>query len=393
MKGRIQFPTLWVLISLGALSVCIQYVTMTKLWVLSPSQTYGTWGRFLSAVLEEPIIFGPLDALLAILFLLGAALLIYQEARHRVLTAFLQDCFASPGKTLWLLTASLFVCGRFYFARGEPSWAADAAHHLAHSWIAAQAIADGQVPIWTFYIGTGSPVFQTYGFVFFYLAGLVDLFLGDFYLSLKLILGAAHVLSGIGMYLLAASLCRSRAAGFIAGLAYALCFWHTQHVLLMGRLSLSLFYAFLPWAFYWIEQVVDGPRRMPAALLGGASLALLTLTHPGYGAFAMALAGCYSVVRLWSCWGCSDRVAILRLGDRAGVLHERGDVLRAWSYPHARLRHEPVRASRPQLAAPPELVELSLLAGSPRSPPLVRRLPGRLVVCHCHRRRRGRAET
>ena len=314
MKGRIQFPTLWVLISLGALSVCIQYVTMTKLWVLSPSQTYGTWGRFLSAVLEEPIIFGPLDALLAILFLLGAALLIYQEARHRVLTAFLQDCFASPGKTLWLLTASLFVCGRFYFARGEPSWAADAAHHLAHSWIAAQAIADGQVPIWTFYIGTGSPVFQTYGFVFFYLAGLVDLVLGDFYLSLKLILGAAHVLSGIGMYLLTASLCRSRAAGFIAGLAYALCFWHTQHVLLMGRLSLSLFYAFLPWAFYWIEQVVDGPRRVTAALLGGVCLALLAFTHPGYGAFAMALAGCYGLVRLWSCWNCADRTEILRAG-------------------------------------------------------------------------------
>ena len=237
-----------------------------------------------------------------------------QEARHRVLTEFLQDCFASPRKTLWLLTASLLVCGRFYFARGDLSWAADASHHLAHSWIAAQAIADGQLPIWTFFIGTGSPVFQTYGFVFFYLAGLVDLVLGDFYLSLKLIMGTAHVLSGIGMYLLAASLCRSRAAGFIAGLAYALCFWHTQHVLLMGRLSLSLFYAFLPWAFYWIEQVVDGPRRMRAALLGGVCLALLTFTHPGYGAFAMALAGCYGLVRLWSCWSCADRSAILRAG-------------------------------------------------------------------------------
>ena len=314
MKGRIQFPTLWVLISLGALSVWIQYVMMTKFWVLPPSESYVTWGRFLSAVLEEPITFGPLDALLAVLFLLCTALLIYQEARHRVLTEFLQDCFASPRRTLWLLTASLFVCGRFYFARGEPSWAADASHHLAHSWIAARAIADGQVPVWTFFIGTGSPVFQTYGFAFFYLVGVVDLVLGDFYLSLKLVMGTAHVLSGIGMYLLAASLCRSRSAGFIAGLAYALCFWQTQHVLLMGRLSLSLFYAFLPWAFYWIEQVVDGPRRMTAALLGGVCLALLAFTHPGYGAFAMALAGCYGLVRLWSCWNCADRTEILRAG-------------------------------------------------------------------------------
>ncbi len=314
MKGRIQFPTLWVLISLGALSVCIQYVTMTKLWVLSPSRGYVTWGNFLRVVGEEQITFGALDGLLAALLVLCAAPLLYCEARHRVLTEFLQDCFASPRKTLWLLTASLFVCGRFYFARGEPTWAADASHHLAHSWIASQAIADSQVPIWTFFIGTGSPVFQTYGFVFFYLVGLVNLIFDDFVLSLKLIMGTAHVLSGIGMYHLAASLCRSRSAGFIAGLAYGLCFWHTQHVLLMGRLPLSLFYALLPWAFYWIEQVVHNPRRMTAALLGGASLALLTFTHPGYGAFAMALAGCYSVVRLWSCWGCSDRVAILRAG-------------------------------------------------------------------------------
>ena len=314
MKGRVRFPTLWVLISLGALSISLQYVTMTKLWVLSPSRGYVTWGNFLRAVGEEQITFGTLDGLLAALFILFTASLLYGEARQRALTEFLQDCFGSPHKTLWLLTASLAVCGRFYFARGELGWAADASHHLAHSWIAARAIADGQVPIWTFFIGTGSPVFQTYGFVFFYLAGLVDLVLDDFFLSLKLIMGTAHVLSGIGMYLLAASLCRSRSAGFIAGLAYALCFWHTQHVLLMGRLSLSLFYAFLPWAFYWIEQVVDGPRRMTAALLGGVCLALLAFTHPGYGAFAMALTGCYGLVRLWACWGCPERAAVLRAG-------------------------------------------------------------------------------
>ena len=314
MNDRPRFPVLGVLISLGALSVCIQYVTMTKFWVLPPSRPYGTPGEFLDAVREEQIAFGALDGLLAALFLLCAAALLYGEIRHRALTRFLQHCFDSPRRTLGLLAASLLVCGRFYFARGEPSWTADMAHHLAHSWIAARAIADGQLPIWTFFIGAGSPVFQTYGFVFFYVAGLVDLILDDFYLSLKLIMGAAHVLSGLGMYLLAARLCRSRSAGFIAGLAYALCFWHTQHVLIMGRLPLSLFYAVLPWTFWWMEQVVDSPRRMRAALLGGASLGLLAFTHPGYGAFAMALAGCYGLARLWSVRGAAERTAILRAG-------------------------------------------------------------------------------
>ena len=53
---------------------------------------------------------------------------------------------------------------------------------------------------------------------------------------------------------------------------------------------------------------------MTAALLGGVCLALLAFTHPGYGAFSMALAGCYGLVRLWSVWGCPERGAILRAG-------------------------------------------------------------------------------
>ena len=314
MTGRPRFPVLGVLICLGGLSVCIQYVTMTKFWVLPPSQHYGTLGEFLTAVEEQQIPFGALDGLLAGLFLLAAAALLYGEFRHRALTEFLRHCFACPRRTLWLLAASVAVCGRFYFARGEPTWAADASHHLVHAWTAARAIADGQLPFWTFSIGAGSPVFHTYGFVFFYLTGLVDLLLGDFFLSLKLIMGAAHMLASLGMYLLAASLCRSRPAGFVAGLAYALCFWPTQHVLIMGRFPLSLFYAFLPWTFWCVEQVLDSPRRIRAAVLGGAGLALLSFTHPGYGAFAMALAGCYSVARLWSCRRSPDRAGILRAG-------------------------------------------------------------------------------
>lgn len=300
----------WLLILLGGLSVCIQHVTIVKLSVFAPGSSHVSLPRFLRAVGQQ-IDLSPLDGLLAALFLLATALLLYEEARHRALTGFLQDCFARSRKTQCLLLGSLLVCVRYYLAPGEVSWGGDASHHIAHSWLAARAIADGQVPVWTFFIGTGSPVFQTYGFAFFYLVGLVDLVLDDLFLSLKLTMAAAHVLSGVGMYHLAASLCRSRSAGFIAGLAYALCFWHAQHVLLMGRLPLSLFYALLPWAFYWIEQVVDSRRRMGAALAGGACLALLALTHPGYGAFAMALAGCYSLVRLWSCRRGPERGAVV----------------------------------------------------------------------------------
>ncbi len=319
MIGKRPFPTVWMLLFLGVLSVCMQYVTVEKFSVFPPGRSHVTWARFIHAV-EQQITFDPLDGVLVALFLVSTACVLYQEVRHRVLTDFLQECFASQRKTVWLLAGCLLVCVRFYLARGELSWGADASHHIATSWMAAQAIADGQVPVWTFFLGTGSPYLQNYGFAFYYLVGLVDLIVGDLGVSLKLTMAAARVLSGIGMYYLTASLCRSRRAGFIAGLGYALCFWHTQHVLIMGRLALSLFYALLPWAFYWVERVVSSPYKARAALLGGISMALLNFTHPGYGTYAMVLLGCYSVVRLWSCWGRPDTGAIFRAGVLLFVL-------------------------------------------------------------------------
>ena len=317
--GKRPFPTMWVLLFWGGLSICIQYVTVEKFSVFAPSDSHITWEKFVRAV-EKEITFDPLDGLLVALFLVSTVFLLYKEMRQRVISDFLQDCFASQRKTLWLLAGCSLLCVRFYFARGEWSWAGDASHHIVSSWLTAQTIAEGQVPIWTFFMGTGSLYLQNYGFAFFYLVGLVDLVCRDLSLSLKLVMAATHVLSGIGMYYLVASLCRSRRAAFIAGLGYVLCFWHTQHVFIMGRLPLSLFYALLPWAFYWIERVVNSPYRMRAALLGGVSMALLNFTHPGYGTYAMVLLGCYSVVRLWSCWGHPDTRAIASAGILLFVL-------------------------------------------------------------------------
>ena len=67
------------LICLGGLSVCIQYVTMAKLWVLPPSYPYETLAEFLGDLEAERITFGTLDGLLAGLFLLAAAALLYGE--------------------------------------------------------------------------------------------------------------------------------------------------------------------------------------------------------------------------------------------------------------------------------------------------------------------------
>ena len=54
-------------------------------------------------------------------------------------------------------------------------WGADASHHIAQSYLAARTIADGQWPIYTFFMGNGSPYLQNYGFAFFCLVGFVEL--------------------------------------------------------------------------------------------------------------------------------------------------------------------------------------------------------------------------
>ncbi len=313
MFHKRPFPTLWILIFLGCLSFCMQYITIEKLSVFSPAETFGTLTEYIQAI-NEKISFEWIDILLSVLFLATSALVLWKEISKRVLTDFLQNVFSSERKTLYLLLGCSLVCVRFYFARGGMHWSADASHHIAQSYLVARAIADGELPIWTFLKGNGSPYMQNYGFAFFYIVGLVDFFCRDIFLSLKLIMGTTHILSGIGMYYLTSSLCQSRRAGFIAGLGYVLCFWHTQHVLIMGRLPLSLFYALLPWPFYAVEYMIRSSYKVRAALLGGLSIALLNFTHPGYGTYAMVFWGCYCIARLWSLWGHPDMKSLFRAG-------------------------------------------------------------------------------
>ena len=125
--------------------------------------------------------------------------------------------------------------------------------------------------------------------------------------------------SGIGMYLFVRTLCDSRRAGFMAGIAYVLSVWHIQQVLIMGRLPLSVFYALLPYPFYFFERLLSACLRaarrqacgdaqagrlcspkLPCAIGGGLTLAGLAFTHPGYAFWATALLVLYVCIRLWS---------------------------------------------------------------------------------------------
>jgi hypothetical protein len=286
------------LILLGLLAVSLymlQYWTLPKYAALP--QNIISLKVFWSAVsyLVKP---GWQDA---IFFLLPALLfvgIIALEARRREFSNLLIRCCTSDRATCYLLAASAIVITRYYFAMGEINWAGDGSAHIAFAYAAIECIAAGEIPIWTNLISLGSPYLQYYGFLYFYLVGLLDLFVGSMFTTIKISLALGHIASIFGMYMLARVAGRSRAAGVLGALAYGLCFWHLQQVLIMGRYPLCLFYAVLPWPFYFFERLRLPARRVAAVCGGGLTLGILPFIHPGYGFWATLFFSFYGLVRI-----------------------------------------------------------------------------------------------
>ena len=310
-----------ILTLLGLLAVCLvyfQYTTLDKFGILPPGRGYASLRIFwLMAAQAVPL--DGWDALNVGILAAAAVGILVVERRSGSLTRLLDSVFRSESRTMLALGIASLVLVRFYFASGDLSWVADASAHIGYAWVAAQSFAIGEIPIWTNYYGTGSPFLQFYGFTFYYAVALVDLATRDLFLSIKLVLAGCHVLSGLAMYRFVRALCHSRRAGFIAGLAYVLCFWHTQQVLSMGRLPVSAFYACLPMPFYFLERLRVARNRPAATVWGALFLGLLAFTHPGYAFWATLLFVVYATVRIGVAKRCPNRVAWARWAALLGA--------------------------------------------------------------------------
>ena len=286
-----------ILSALAGLMVYLQCTTLDKyrFSTMFPGLRYGTFREYFGVLLEQ-ISVDAADAAVAGLIVCCFLALIGLEASGRKFSRFLDQVFATEKRTLVFLGLSFLVLVRYYFALGE-MWTGDASIHVVYAWITSEAFLQGEMPIWSNYYSAGIPFLQFYGFLFYYAVGVVNLLLHHQILSMKLVMAFCHVLSGLMMYLFARSLLRSRPAGAIAGFAYVLCFWHLQHVLIMGRLPLSMFYALLPCPFYLFERAKGGRMRVGRIWLGGLSLGLLAFTHPGYAMWATLLFAAYAGLR------------------------------------------------------------------------------------------------
>ena len=288
-----------VLALLGLLLFTHQYVTMALFKVFPPGAGFGTFSRFLSAI-EKNIAFGWADYTLGTAILGCVVYVVISEIRGTHLTLLLRQMVSNDRRTMIVLAAGSFIAVRFYVGTGIFSWGADQPQHITFAHMASRSISEGELPIWTNYYGTGTPYLQFYGFLFFYLVALVDQLWHNISVSLKSVMAIMHVASGVAMYILARTVTRSRIAGFIAGAAYVLSFWHTQQVSIMGRFPLSLFYALLPLPFYFFERVATKRPPLLNSLLGGICMGSLALTHPGYGFWASVFFALYVAIRLLS---------------------------------------------------------------------------------------------
>jgi hypothetical protein len=291
-----SFDVAAILIGTTILLFAFQFRTLTKLSKLPPSLSFVTLGRFVDEV-RKNVALDWVDGVLAVAIVMLCLAVVLLELWRKRLSCFLDEIFSSSSRTLWLLTISCVVFVRFYLAPGGLSWAGDASSHLAYAFITAQAMVRGELPIWTNYLGFGSPYIQLYGFLFFYLVGAIEMLLKNLDASLKLVLICSHVCSGIGMYAWVLAVTQSRRAGFIAGISIVLGFWHTQQVLFMGRLPLGLFYGLAPWPFFFLERSRGSEDAWPWLVGGGLALGLLAFTHPGYGFWITAFFGLYWVLR------------------------------------------------------------------------------------------------
>lgn len=274
----------------------MQYVTLAKFAVLPPSLSFHSFGDFV-AVTARYVELGVIDLVLLCLCLICVGWIVALEWQRRSLTSTLSWLAARDRRAMVGLLLLSLLAVRYYFSVGMFPWAADSPQHIAYTNLVAEALRGGDLIWWTWYLGTGSPFLQFYGFLFFLLAGAVGAVLPTT-LALKILLGLLHACSGLGVYVLLRGTRRRRLAAMVAGAAYVLCFWHTQQVLIMGRLPLALVYVLLPWVLAGFEHAAAGTRvRWHLAVAAGCALGAVVLTHPGYGIWSCLFAALYILLR------------------------------------------------------------------------------------------------
>ncbi|GEM_PF-5713398 len=299
-KGKGFGLVYFLLIVLGFSLYYNQWVTLEKLSnAVNPIAQFGTFSQFFGFLNQYGSrIFSSSDAFFTYLIIAICIILIFMEVRKKTFTD-LSETLPRMDRhlILYLFIIALF-CMRYYFAIGKDMYNGDAAYFFYLVSRLTESFKSGVFfPYWTNIHGGGAPINQFYGPLHSYVAALFNMLSGNIHFSVKLSLFLFHLMSAIGVYLFIRELFSSKKAGFMAGIATILMYYHPHLIIFPGRYGEGAIWAFYPFLFYFFERYIASLKKINIVLLA-LTVGALILSSIGMSYYFFLFWGIYAATRL-----------------------------------------------------------------------------------------------
>jgi hypothetical protein len=226
---------------------------------------------------------GPGDYLVVAGLCLAAVALFVLQRSKRALSDFLAYVLESPRRiALFVLFVALLFLKPILIP-GEP-YLIDAPSHVSRAYFSFVNFRQGYFfPSFNNYYHNGFAMFSHYGFLYYVLAGALNLLVGNIDLSVKLVTLGLGVLNAFLFFKLGKDLGRSPAAGLVLSTIVSASNLILYSILYGGALFFPLVFTGAAILLLAYEGLVDGGRKLyPSAFLCALGTLLLASTHLGY---------------------------------------------------------------------------------------------------------------
>lgn len=318
---------LWVALTVLAASlVAQQFVTLEKvkraLLERAPSDPVDALGqKAWSILLASWRSFAtPADLAIAAAIVGALAYIAWAEFTRGTLTELLARAEHSPRVLVGVLGLTTMVAARCYLTPGQV-FMGDSETHMLRSWMFAEHLRRGELPIWSNAWYGGFPLLANYGPLYFFVTAVLTLVLGDIHSATKLLLWLCHAASVLTMFWFLREVTRRNLAALVGAFAFALSFLRLHILLYQGDLQIAVLFAMYPAVLLLVERHLRIRNNARSTfVLTSLTLALLILNHHGYAFFGLVLLAVYLVARLWAAGGpVGARVRTLALFAAAEV--------------------------------------------------------------------------
>ena len=233
-------------------------------------------------------------ALAGVLMFAGPVLLYKWSLKNRGLGRVIDDGLRSPRRLAVALAAWTAVISSAVLSNGDPS-IGDAKTHIARSWIWAESLRAGTVPVWTDLWYGGFLVDHHYPPLSHVAVAAAGLLGASPYAAAKIVVWLSAIVGAVGFGLWCRSFHRSNQSGFLGGVIYSLLPTIDAAWMWQGRLPGVVLMGILPWAFLATRRLAtrDGGRRAAAGL--ALCLAAIVLVHSVQARLALAVLLVYTI--------------------------------------------------------------------------------------------------